>query len=235
MRWLGGIAVLLLLAACSPQPATQTAGADITRVPAVRSSAHLPGSAGIWSTSGLLLRDQPVSSPDGRFTLQWDNGHIAVSGAAHGEFADRTMGDTPPEILWSPSGVYVAITWSDDTAVPVWSVDAYYLGSGTVHAVDAARSFRRGDPYPPNSYWGTPESNVGAIAWLDNETSLLLALEQPLNGSWMNGSMLSGVKFALPDAATSERFDSDDLLAWREHLGPRVRRDLERQQTSTPP
>ncbi len=146
------------------------------------------------------------------------------------------MGDAPLEILWSPSGVYVAITWSDDTAVPVWSLDAYYFGSGTVHAIDVASCLGCGDPYPPNSSFNTPEPNIAAVAWLDDETTLLLAIERAKDGSWMNGATLSAVKLSLPDDMVNASFDKDALVCTLgEHLGPRILRDLDKPPTSTPP
>jgi hypothetical protein len=228
MKGLGGIAIVLLLAGCSPPPEALTVKASTASVPVVSPAAHLPDSAGIWSASGILLRDQPVSAPDGRFTLLWDKGHIVLSGAAHGMLADHVMGDAPPEILWSPTGVYVAITWSDDTAVPVWSVDAYYLGSGTPRDVGIPLRSQEDAKYELG--YGRPGPNYAAVAWVNNESTLLIAEEKPLLGSWMNGSYLAALSVSLPDMAIGPEIDGAKLLASHSKvLGPRLLRKLAEQ------
>lgn len=228
MKGVEAIIVVVALGACSPHPDVLSVSADTV----VSSSTHqtvIPGSgAGIWSSSGIPLRDKPVFSPDGRFILQWTEHGISVSGEAAGLLTPRVTGDAPLEILWSPRSNYVAITWSDDTAIPAWSVDAYYLGNGTPREIGIDSFFRSPDAAWTNINDTRPRSNFAALAWLEDESQLLIAAEQPLNGSWMNGLAVSGMKFSLPDEMIVESFDGAGLLAsYRPYLGPRLLGELE--------
>lgn len=237
MRRLGGAIIVVLLAACSPRPdALQADSVAAATTPPAQASAPSPvSSAGIWSATGILLRDRPVASPDGRFTLAWTDEGIAVSGASHGLLALPAMGEPPPEILWSPHGAYVAITWSDDSVIPVWTVEAYYLGEPTPRPVGVAEALGPlGQPL--GGMDGTrPSPNVSAVAWLDDERTLLLAIEQPKDGSWMHGAVLGGVKLSMSDVTVGDGLDSGaSLVASYPSLGPRLLRDFESQPPSSP-
>jgi hypothetical protein len=226
MKGLGAVVILLVLGACSPKPDALSVSADAAVSSARSGAAPELTDAGIWSASGILLRDKPVVSPDGRFILQWTDAGINVSGEAHGLLTKREMGRAPPEILWSPSGVYVAITWSDDSPIPVWSVDAYYLGSKVPH--DIGIVVRSPEDTKLSLANGLPEYNCAAVAWLNNESTLLMVVEKPLLRSWMNGAYLGAVNVSLADVALGAEFDGTTLLDTnRADLGPRLLRDLE--------
>jgi hypothetical protein len=229
MKGLGATIILLVLGACSPQQDALSVSADAAVSSSVAEPAVELFDAGIWSASGILLRDRPAFSPDGRFILQWTDDGIRVSGDANGALAKREMGGAPPEILWSPGGAYVAITWSDDSPVPVWSVDVYYLGDGTPHDIGVGSSLRLPDDAALARASERPEYNYGAIAWLDNESELLLVSEQPLSRSWMNGTLLVAMTVSLPDVTIGAEFDGATLLDTNhQDLGPRLLRDLGR-------
>lgn len=226
MKGVGAAVIPLVLGACSPRPDALSVSAKAALSSARDGAAAQLSDIGIWSASGILQRDKAVVSPDGRFILQWTDAGITVSGAAHGLLTKREMGRAPPEILWSPSSVYVAITWSDDSPVPVWSVDAYYLGSGTPH--DIGILLRSPEDTKLSLANGLPGFNYAAVAWLNNESTLLMVVEKPLLGSWMNGLYLAAMNVSVSDGAVGAEFDGTMLLDTnRRDLGPRLLRDLE--------
>lgn len=227
MKGLGATIIPLVLGACSPQSDALSVSTNVAGPSSVNNPAIGLSDAGIWSASGVLLRDKPVFSPDGRFILQRTDEGILVSGEAHGLLASRVMGGAPPEILWSPNGVYVAITWSNDSPIPVWNVDAYYLGSGTPRDIGVTTLLRSPEERLNALAYGRPEFNYAAVAWLDNESALLLVSEQPLLGSWMNGSLLAAMNVSLPDLTIGAEFDGATLLDTnRRDLGPRLLSDI---------
>lgn len=229
MKGVGAVILLLGLASCSPRPDVLTISTDVATAEAPDGAVHPLSDAGIWSASSVLLRDKPVFSPDGRFMLQWTEQGISISGEAHGLLAPRGMGDAPPEILWSAQGNYVAITWSDDTAIPAWSIDAYYLGNGTPREIGIDSVFHSQATTAKGISGVVRLANYAAVAWLDDEHSLLFVVEQSLNGSWMNGSALRALKYSIPDDKIVETLEGDDLLAaYGRYLGPRVLRELKR-------
>ena len=225
MKGVAAAVILLVLGACSPKPDELSVSED-TAVSSHADGASVPQpDAGIWSASGTLLRDEPVVSPDGRFSLERTDAGIVVSGKAHGLLTKRDMGLAPPEILWSPSGDYVAITWSDDSPIPVWSVDAYYVGSGIPD--DIGMLLRSPDDNELSLASGLPRFNYAALAWLNNESTLLVVVEKPLLRSWITGSYLGATNMSLSDGAIGSEFGGTMLLDTnRRDLGPRPLRDL---------
>lgn len=212
MRMLGTASLLVLLAACSPEQTPQITPAVEAAVAEVDTSAL--NYMGVWSADGQRLFDRHVISPDGRFLLEWTPRGIEISGAWQGvlEGIDPT---TAPELLWSPAGDKVAISWSEGGAVGPWRVNVVGFGGGAPVDMRISQLFFLPLGCASNG------ANVAAVAWLE-EREILLVAERP-ESSCMSGSMATGIRVSLDSGQHGGEIAEADLIAsYRVQLGPRV-------------
>lgn len=226
--WRGWLIGLLAAAsACSPQSSPATLPSSSTDVRSDSGVSHVASAddahRGIWSAHGaLLLENSTLTSSEGLFTAGWsEDGVLRLGGAMQAGLIEVNLGP-PPELLWAPGSQRLAVTWSDGGAVGTWTTTIYDLTGDRPRVLDLGLLLDGPRRRLPVCY--EPEiANLGAVAWLDDGATLLLAIEAPPHSSCSNMGDVIGFRVSLDKRTVLEEIPQATLLsAWRSHLGPEI-------------
>ncbi len=213
------LAMVTLLPMQRPQPGVWGAGA-----------AYLwPGPTAIadYPQGG---RSIDVLSPDGTLLLQVRESMLTVALAKHS--SEQIGADIPlyslAEVLWAPDSKAFALTSSDGGWVGSWSVVVYRVRGRDLEKVNIAeQAFAE---FGKRTVARTrdcevEEPNIGAVAWLDGSSRLLVLAEAPPHSSCCDMGHLQGYALEVPTGKILARYSQAELAReFRGRLGARFQR-----------
>jgi len=133
-------------------------------------------------------------------------------------------GQVDPEVLWSPDSKAFAETYSDGGAVGQFHVLIYYIGHRGLRTVEpTARVTQDFLSHPHYCYWDE-DPNIGAVAWLQNSSRLLVAAEFPPHSNCEEMGMFRAYEITVPSGQIIKSYDqlTAKRLFWP-HLGDELR------------
>jgi hypothetical protein len=189
---------------------------------------------GLWSADAARLYDaaavfdtpnesgKAVPSPDKKWNVVGEEESIVLRrGSRTWVLPTLPLTKALMEALWSPDSRYFAINQSDGGAVGTWQVHIYEVTERSgprltqVEKTALARANKLPDCFEPES------ANLGAVAWFNGGSELLLVSQVPPHSSCTNMGDTTTFRVSMRSGHTV--MDTSPMKpSWRAHFGCEV-------------